>query len=337
MAEILKSKSIYYNDVNLVAQPCQIKSRKDIPVELNRIIVSPMEAVVGKTFAIKANELGLTVCLHRFCSIEEQVEIYNSSPNKKNVFVSIGLNDWDRVEALAELGATSWLIDTANGYMAAEIRSCVEKLSEQARIENLMMGNVHSERGFQMLANIAMHKSFSKYVRVGIAGGSPCATNDSTGYNRGPITEIMEIEQSNPWDPTSDAIFFKNKPFIIADGGIKNSGYAAKAFGAGADYVMMGGYFSKAFEAETHVIGDGYYWGGASHKQQINQHGKAFRHSEGKEIPILDELSPLKTLVDELWGGIASAVSYGGYRTLSEFIGNGVFELKQNSLPPRRG
>jgi len=257
MAQILKSKSIYYNDVNLVAQPCKVKSRKDIPVELNRVIVSPMEAIVGKTFALKANELGLTVCLHRFCSIEEQVELYNSLPNKNNVFVSIGLNDWDRVEALAEAGATSWLIDMANGYMATEIRSCVEKLTDQARVNELMMGNVHTERGFQMLSQIAPDKSFSRFVRLGIAGGSPCATNDSTGYNRGPITEIMEIEESNPWDPTSDQVFTNRKPFIIADGGIKNSGYAAKAFGAGADYVMMGGYFSKAFEAETHQIGDG--------------------------------------------------------------------------------
>ena len=172
-----------------------------------------------------------------------------------------------------------------------------------------------------------------RYVRVGIAGGSPCATNDSTGYNRGPITEIMEIDQSNPWDPFLD---HRHKPFIIADGGIKNSGYAAKAFGAGADYVMMGGYFAKAFEAETHQIGDGTYWGGASHKQQILSTGKAYRHSEGKEVPILDELSSLETLVDELWGGISSAVSYGGYDTLTNFIGNGVFEIKQNSLPPRR-
>jgi hypothetical protein len=336
MAQILKSKSIYYNDVNLVAQPCKVKSRRDIPVELNRIIVSPMEAIVGKTFALKANELGLTLCLHRFCSIEEQIELYNSLPNKKNVFVSIGLNDWDRVEALAEMGATSWLIDMANGYMATEIRSCVEKLSEQASIENLMMGNVHSERGFQMLANVALDKSFAKYVRVGIAGGSPCATNDSTGYNRGPITEIMEIDNSNPWDPISDKLYPNRKPFIIADGGIKNSGYAAKAFGAGADYVMMGGYFAKAFEAETHQRGDGTYWGGASHKQQILSTGKVYRHSEGKEVPISDELRPLEVLVDELWGGISSAVSYSGYETLSGFIGNGVFELKQNSLPPRR-
>ena len=88
MAQILKTKSIYYNDVNLVAQPCKVKSRKDIPVELNRVIVSPMEAIVGKTFALKANELGLTVCLHRFCSIQEQVELYNLLPNKENVFVS---------------------------------------------------------------------------------------------------------------------------------------------------------------------------------------------------------------------------------------------------------
>ena len=336
MAKILKSKSIYYNDVNLIAQPCKVRSRRDIPVELNRIIVSPMEAIVGKTFALKANELGLTVCLHRFCSIAEQVELYNSLPNKDNVFVSIGLNDWDRVDALAEIGATSWLIDMANGYMTKEIDECAINLSERARIQHLMMGNVHSEYGFQLLANVAYDKSFKRFVRVGIAGGSPCATNDSTGYNRGPITEIMEIDEHNPWDSTSDAIFIRDKPFIIADGGIKNAGYAAKAFGAGADYVMMGGYFARAFEAETHVRGDGHYWGGASHKQQILSTGKVYRHSEGKEVPILDELRPLETLVDELWGGISSAVSYSGCKTLGEFIGNGVFELKENSLPPKR-
>ena len=336
MAKILKSKSIYYNDVNLIAQPCKVRSRRDIPVELNRIIVSPMEAIVGKTFALKANELGLTVCLHRFCSISEQVELYNSLPNKDNVFVSIGLNDWDRVDALAEIGATSWLIDMANGYMAKEIDECVINLSERARIQHLMMGNVHSEYGFQLLANVACGKSFKRLVRVGIAGGSPCATNDSTGYNRGPITEIMEIDEHNPWDSTSDAIYMRDKPFIIADGGIKNAGYAAKAFGAGGDYVMMGGYFARAFEAETHVRGDGHYWGGASHKQQILSTGKVYRHSEGKEVPILDELRPLETLVDELWGGISSAVSYSGCKTLGEFIGNGVFELKENSLPPKR-
>ena len=336
MAQILKTKSIYYNDVNLVAQPCKVKSRKDIPVELNRVIVSPMEAIVGKTFALKANQLGLTVCLHRFCSIEEQVALFKKLPTKQNVVVSIGLNDWDRVKALAEFGADKWLIDMANGYMHNEIQECVDKLSDVAPVYDLMLGNVHTERGFQLLSNIKSKHKHDKYIRIGIAGGSPCATNDSTGYNRGPISEIMEIDQSSFLDPIHYSSS-ENKPYIIADGGIKNSGYAAKAFGAGADYVMMGGYFAKAFEAETHVRGDGYYWGGASHKQQILSTGKAYRHSEGKEVPIIDELSPLETLVSELWGGISSAVSYGGCSNLTEFIGNGVFELKHNSLPPRRG
>ena len=328
MAKILKTKSIYYNDVNLVAQPCKVKSRKDIPVELNRIIVSPMEAIVGKTFTLKANELGLTICLHRFCSVEEQVDLFNKLPNKANVFVSIGLNDWERVQQLKDAGADKWLIDTANGYMHNEIQKCVDKLSDVASVYDLMLGNVHTEKGFQLLSDIKSKYKHDKYIRVGIAGGSPCATNDSTGYNRGPITEIMEIEECSPYDP---------KPFIIADGGIKNAGYAAKAFGAGADYVMMGGYFARALEAETHIRGDGHYWGGASHKQQILSTGKVYRHSEGKEVQISDELRPLEALVDELWGGISSAVSYSGYDTLENFIGNGVFEIKQNSLPPRRG
>ena len=332
MAEILKSKSIYYNDVNLIAQPCKIKSRKEIPVELDRIIVSPMQSIIGETFAIKANELGLSLALHRFCSAEEEADLFTLLPNKKNVFASIGLNDWDRVELLADAGVKNWLVDMANGYMFHEIDRCVEKLLFNVKVEKLMLGNVHTITGFDNLNNLPSAKNIKKFIRVGIAGGSPCATNDSTGYNRGPITELMSIDENRNFDVDN----LSTKSEIVADGGVKNSGYAAKAFGAGADYVMMGGYFVKALEAETHVNGDGSYWGGASHKQQILQLGKPHRHSEGKEFKIKDELKPLEDLVNELWGGLSSAVSYGGYKSLSDFIGNGVFELKENSLPPKR-
>ncbi len=77
MAKILDSKSVYYNDVNLIAQPSTIISRSEVPKELNRIIISPMEAVVGETFAVEADRLGLTTCLHRFCTIDKQLSIYN--------------------------------------------------------------------------------------------------------------------------------------------------------------------------------------------------------------------------------------------------------------------
>ena len=147
----------------------------------------------------------------------------------------MGLKDWDRVSALANAGAENWLLDMANGYMMSEINTFIALLSEYP-IKKLMLGNIHTAEGFFDLDYISNYPGVERFVRVGIAGGSPCATNDSTGFNRGSITEIMEIDGSNKLNTSPDY----QKPYIIADGGIKNSGYAAKAFGAGADYVMMG-------------------------------------------------------------------------------------------------
>ena len=323
MATILKTKSIYYNDINLLAQPSAVNSRTEVPKELHRIIVSPMSAVIGETFALEADRLGLSMCLHRFCTPEKQLELYNKLKNKDTVFVSVGLNDWERVKLLAEAGVNNFLIDIANGYIPS-LRNVVYKLKEMANVKKIMVGNVHTGKGFENLTNLGLET----YIRVGIAGGSCCASSDVTGYNRGQITELMEIAETN--DQLS---YTCEENFIVADGGIKNGNYAAKSFGSGAHFILMGGYFSKALEAETNIIGEGIYYGGASHKQQ-EKWGGIKRHSEGKEIKIEDELKPLSVLVDDLWGGLSSAISYSGKKSLSEFIGNGVFEIKENSLAP---
>jgi len=322
MATILKTKSIYYNDVNLIARPASIVSRKDVPIELDRIIVSPMSAVVGQEFSKAATDLGLSVCQHKFCDIETAVYNYSVVQNKKNLFVSIGLDDWDRANALSYEGATNWLVDCANGYLS-QVKDTVYELISKYKVEKLMFGNVMTAEGVSLYSDISRHVE-SVILRVGIAGGSACATSDATGYNRGNITELIECSQ--------EADLYNIH--IAADGGVKNGNYAAKAFGAGADYIMMGGYFAKAKEAETWIKGDGTYWGGASTKQQ-ELYGGVRRHSEGKVYSV-DENSvkSLEILIEELWGGIASAISYSGFSSLTDFIGNGVFELKENSLPP---
>lgn len=325
MPEILQTKSIYYNDVNLIAKPSLISSRSSVPKELHRIMVSPMDAVVGKTFAKEAVDLGLSVCLHRFCDVTQQLDIYYDLSCLDNVFVSVGANDWSRVDRLARSGVKNFIIDIANGYIP-NLKDIVSTLRGKVKVNKLMLGNVMTGLGFLNLVD----PGFDTYVRIGIAGGSACSTSDATGYNRGQITELMEVNQAK----MSIGMAGENQ-FIVADGGVKNGNYAAKAFGAGADFILMGGYFAKAIEAETHVIGDGTYWGGASHKQQ-ERFGGIKKHSEGKVYKIEEEPKPLKTLVDELWGGISSAVSYSGYGTLSDFISRGVFEIKQNSLPPKR-
>jgi GMP reductase len=323
MAKILETKSIYYNDVNLIAQPSAVNTRSEIPKELSRIIVSPMEAVVGETFAKEADRLGLTICLHRFCDVEKQIEIYKQLNNKENVFVSVGANDIQRVKRLAMDGISNFLVDIANGYLP-NLKAVMFDIRENANVKKIMVGNVMTKDGYWN----ALTLNNDTFVRVGIAGGSACSTSDATGYNRGQITEIMEVKETR--DKMTENGYSN---YIIADGGVKNGNYAAKAFGAGADYVMMGGYFARALEAETHIIGDGTYWGGASTKQQ-ERYGGIKKHSEGKVYKVEDKLQPLSKLVDDLWGGLSSAVSYSGYKTLSEFVGNGVFEIKENSLPP---
>ena len=328
---MLNSKSIYYDDVNLIAQPTEVKSRKDIPQELERIMVSPMQSIVGLIFACRALTLGLSVCLHRFDStIEERIQLISgvfanmrSSNMKERVWVSVGLKDLENIEAIIDQGVENIIIDVANGYMSEVIEfACQMYFKSNQRIKKLMLGNIHSDSilaDYQILSN---YLKIPVYFRCGIASGSVCNTKGMTGYNRGQITEIEEcsnwIEENN------------SNLILVADGGIKDPACAAKAFGAGAEYIMMGGYFAHAKEAQ-HVVDELYkFWGGASEFQQIMSNGTVQRHSEGKEKDINpDNLISLEKLIDNLWGGISSAVSYSGYETLTKFIGNGVFEIKQ--------
>ena len=244
----------------------------------------------------------------------------------QNVFVSVGLNDWERVTELSNVGVTNWLIDCANGYLP-QVQSTVYKLCNTYPVNRLMVGNVMTGDGVILYKNILKDFNIDELIlRIGIAGGSACATSDVTGYNRGQITELIECSKEADLHNIN----------IVADGGVKNGNYAAKAYGAGSNYVMMGGYFAKALEAYTWECGDGTYWGGASTKQQ-ELYGGVRRHSEGKVYDIdKSTIKPLKDLVNDIWCGITSAISYSGYKSLTEFIGNGIFEIKQNSLPPTR-
>lgn len=311
MATILNTKSIYYDDVNLIAQPqYKVKSREDIPKALDRIIVSPMAAIIGKTFALEAYRLGLTICLHRFGTVESQLEILDEIRSQygraTRCWVSVGLNDWDRVRKLQH---THVLVDVANGYLDSVVRFTNELLHKGYYV---MVGNVHTAKGLNLYRDVVM--------RCGIASGSGCDTSMMTGVNRGQITEIMECREGR----------YADDQVICADGGIKSPGDAAKAFGAGADYVMLGGYWKNAKEAQNVIDGEFKFWGGASKYQQIKQKGQITRHSEGKILEVSqDNIISLEQLVNDFWGGLSSSISYLGYDSLESFIGNGVFEIKK--------
>jgi GMP reductase len=290
-----------------------------------------MQSIVGLIFACRALTLGLSVCLHRFDStIEERLELIRGvfanakgSNTQERIWVSVGLKDVEHIEKILDLGVQNILLDVANGYMSEVLEVAAQIYNKSGKqIKKMMLGNIHSNSILPDYQTLSNYFGIPIYFRCGIASGSVCNTKGMTGYNRGQITEIEEcanwIEENN------------SNLVLVADGGIKDPACAAKAFGAGAEYVMMGGYFAHAKEAQ-HVVDELYkFWGGASEFQQILSNGSVKRHSEGKEKDINpDNLISLEKLIDNLWGGISSAISYSGYSTLTKFIGNGVFEIKQ--------
>jgi GMP reductase len=290
-------------------------------------MVSPMQSIIGPTFAKKALNLGLSVCLHRFDStLEKRIalleEVKNQNyqvPVNENLWVSVELKNQANALELVNHGAENIIIDVANGYMLGIVeytKDLVEK--SKGKIRKIMLGNIHGKEMLPYYLGLAKEIKIPVYYRCGIASGSACNTRGMTGYNRGQVTEISECSEFSKEHPSL---------LLVADGGIKDPACAAKAFGAGADYIMMGGYFAHAKESQ-HVIDEIYkFWGGASEFQQILTNGSATRHSEGKELHIDKErLVNLEKLVDDLWGGISSAVSYSGHNSLTNFINNGIFE-----------
>ena len=340
MPTLLKSKSIYFNDVNLLPAPGKVKSRKEVPNELHRVIVSPMVSVVGETFIKEAAKLGLSVCTPRFLPMQKKINgqhffNINRIDNRQICFLSIGLNE--SLEDLLKLNAynrfpQNVLFDIANGYVPHLEESVKRVYDIIGPFKNLMVGNIVTLGGFYQLEKLVDYCD-NLFIRVGIGNGKPCSSSDVAAVNRGQLTELFELVGVK--DQINKLLIKDGKRInLISDGGISKSGFALKAFGAGADYVLMGSYFSKAEEAETHISGDGTYFGCASEKQ--NKLAGLTKHSEGKVMEVnKNEIKPLKYLVDELWGGISSGISYVGYQSVGQFIGKGIFEEKCNSLPPK--
>lgn len=335
MATILKTKSLYFNDTVLLPKPGVVKSRKDVLDEKYKIIISPMTAIIGETFITEAAKLGFSIALPRFIDVDKKVKLYGLFERSRVsegqlCFVSVGMNETESdLKALVKSHSVDWLVDVASGYIP-QWKDVVKNLKYYLgdNLRNLMVGNVVTTEGVTYLIKNVKEYCDNLFIRVGIGNGKNCQTSDVTGFNRGQITELMECSESEMYRA------YEENCFLVSDGGIDRGGYCLKAWGAGASYVLMGGYFSTALEAETNISGDGTYFGCASDKQ--NQLAGLDKHSEGKVNTINKEkLQPLANLVKELWGGISSGISYSGYKSISEFVGNGVFEEKSNSLPPK--
>jgi IMP dehydrogenase len=312
-------QAITYDDVLLVPSYNHYESRKMVNISskdqtgklsLNLpIFTANMDTVTESGMANFIGEKGGMGVLHRFMSIDKNVEEYKKS--KFNVAVSIGCGsaDLNRVEALKAAGAQYYCIDVAHAhakYVGRTIKSLREMVGNNACI---IAGNVATYAGADYLASCG-----ADIIKVGIGGGSVCTTRIKTGFGVPNITSIQECARVDR--------------SIIADGGIRTPGDIVKALAFGADFVMIGSMLSgtrptpgAVLEKTENGVTRKYktYRGMASAEVQEDYHGgmAEWKTAEGVQTEVSYRENEDQIIADII-GGLRSGLTYAGASTIKE-------------------
>lgn len=281
------------------------------------IIAANMDGVgtfaMARAFAADGN--GLTVALHKHYPLEDLVAFWDAEHGAASLaWYSIGVAPEDVAKLHAFLAArpgavTRLCVDVANGYAEPFVDTIRRLRDGPARDMTIMAGNVVTG---EMVEELTL--AGADVVKVGIGPGSVCTTRTMTGVGYPQLSAIIEC---------ADAAHGL-KGLICADGGCAVPGDIAKAFGAGADFVMLGGMLAGHDQAEEEVVADGgrrfVQFHGMSSAQAMERHkgGVAeYRASEGKavRVPYRGDVSGA---LQGILGGLRSACTYVGAERLKE-------------------
>ena len=181
----------------------------------------------------------------------------------KRYMVGAGINTRDyaeRVPALVESGADVLCIDSSEGYSEWQkltLQFIREKYGDTVKVG---AGNVVDREGFRFLAEAG-----ADFIKIGIGGGSICITREQKGIGRGQATAVIEVAKARDEYFEETGIYIP----ICSDGGIVHDYHMTLALAMGADFIMLGRYFSRFDESPTNKvkINGSYmkeYWGEGS-------------------------------------------------------------------------
>jgi len=310
-----------FDDVLIRPKRSTLTSRKD--VDLHRtynflhggsyfegipIMAANMDGVgeleVGETLS----SLGLFTCYKKNIdedSLIDALSLYTVNKQRDNVAVTIGRNEHD-YEKLCRINKKAPVrnicIDVANGYTQALV-DFVKVVRRTFPTSNIFAGNVVTG---EMVEELLL--AGADVVKVGIGSGSVCTTRIKTGVGYPQFSCIAEC---------ADAAHGLNG-HIIADGGCTSPGDVAKAFGAGADFVMLGSMLAGSSEGggkKVTILDKEYveFYGMSSKKANEKHNGglKDYRTSEGRRVAIPYK-GPMEDIVQDILGGVRSACTYAG-------------------------
>ena len=255
----------------------------------------------------------IITALHKFYSPEDFIEQNNEGgldPDYFMVSTGVGKGSIEKLLNIQKIVDFKWIcIDIANGYIKKLVDFCKE-VRKHFPDKRIVAGNVVTR---EMVEELILSGGVD-IVKVGIGPGSACTTRLKTGVGMPQLSAIIEC---------ADAAHGLGG-HIISDGGITCPGDMAKAFGAGADFVMVGGQFAGHDENPGEVIVEDdkkfkLFYGMSSEKAQETHYGKMekYRASEGRILKIPYKGS-LENTVQDYLGGLRSACSYINAPTIKQ-------------------
>jgi len=309
------NEAFSFEDVLIEPQYSDIESRSEISISSRLgdsvfrlpIISAPMDTVTESAMVRAIGECGGLGIIHRYNSIDHQVELVASSAGlgiKRGAAVGVNGDFLERAQALVAAGARIICVDVAHGHHIKVKRALGELKSVLPSTVHLMAGNVATLDAFNDLSDWGADS-----IRVGIGSGAVCSTRVQTGHGMPTLQSVANCARSD-----RDAV-------LIADGGIRTSGDMVKALAAGADFVMLGSLLAGTDETPGDVIDtiEGpkkAYRGMASKEAQSDWRGSV-SSIEGV-AHVVPYRGPVSEVLNEMAVGIRSGLSYSGARSIQE-------------------
>ena len=330
-----------YKDVLIRPKRSTLKSRRQVSLRRTYrfrnshqdwdgipIMAANMDGVGTFNMAAELSHLGLFTCVTKQNDAEAWNEFFKSDPNLTAVSVGTNFDDYQRAQYIINKHKLKWIcIDIANGY-SEHFVDFVRQVRKDYPKLNIIAGNVVTADMTQELILAG-----ADVVKVGIGPGSVCTTRIQTGIGYPQLSAVIEC---------ADAAHGLGG-HIIADGGCTCPGDVAKAFAAGADFVMLGGMFAGHDEGGGEIISKWYrtsevqldldftaskmyeekkfvQFYGMSSSTAMEKHAGGvadYRSSEGRTVQVPYKGS-VKSTVQDILGGLRSTCTYVGAPTLKQ-------------------
>lgn len=309
-----------FDDVLILPRPNTMISRSEADLERefhfqnsNRvwkgipIVVANMDTTGTVEMAKKLQDHHILTCLHKFYEPED-IPVHEL--NQEYFAITCGTSDkeMDKLKRMVEKIRPHFIcLDVANGYLYNVIEK-IRYIKKHYPHITLIAGNVVTPE----LVN-EYYENGVDIVKMGIGSGSVCTTRLKTGIGYPQFSCIKDTKMQIP-----------EGCHIMSDGGIQQIGDFAKAWGAGADFVMSGGIFAGHDECAGETIEENgveykVFYGMSSSNAMNTHYGKVakYRTSEGKCVKIKSRGS-IDNTVQDILGGIRSTMTYVGAKKLCE-------------------